>query len=561
MYKVIDIQKEFSIPINNDEYIGLNNNLFSFASDLWDCSKLVKNNLQGINKNKYILDFTKIKEDNLKLILKQFAWFLIAQDKVKIETIASKINLHFISIIYKFFRRYKIKNFRNIDNKILNQYVHSLLNEKNYSPSFLATNVSTFLDICNTSYLYKWDNCTQSNIFLESSPYIYFNVSEYSTKLENQDCSIPDNIFNKIILKANEMNKFIIKENGDILKVKRGLCLDIPIPNLIRYGILIQAFTGLRISEVLTLKEDCLSIRNNKYWLTYTSSKTSKEPINKAILISKIVYDEISDLIEITKKYRTILKDQKDDYLIAIKKNIFLKSSNYSDYPIITPKSESWTRCSLVFFIKKNNITFLNENGEEELYPLKSHSFRHTFAKKLVNNGVPLRVIKRHYAHVSIDMTMRYITLNHETIEKDYIKTFIEAKTIYTNGKEGDLFKQIVNQVGIRNSIDDVINNLTKRFGINPLPMGLCIMDFKKGHCTHTGSEGCYFSNCKDFVTNITFLDNFIKQRDLILNELERIKDNKFAKMTFQVNLQKKEKLNEIINCLTNNLTYRAGKQ
>jgi integrase len=549
MYEVIDIQKEFSIPINNDEYIGLKNNLFSFTADIWNCSKLVKNNLQGIQKDKYIIDFSKIKEDKLKLILKQFTWFLIAQDKVRIETIALKINLHFTSIIYKFFIRYKIKSFRNINNKILNQYVQSLLNEKNYSSSFLATNVSIFLDICNTSYLYKWDNGTQSNIFLESSPYIYFNVAEH--KLKTRDLSIPNKIFNEIIFKANEMNKFMIKE----------LYQEIPVPNLLRYGILIQAFTGLRISEVLTLKEDCLSIRNNKYWLTYTSSKTSKEPIDKTILISKIVYNEIGDLIEITKEYRRILKDLKDSYSIAIKKYIFLKSSNYKDYTIITPKSVSWTGHYLELFIKNNNITCLNEKGEKEFYHLKSHFFRHTFAKKLVNNGVPLRVIKRHYAHVSIDMTMRYITLNHETIEKDYIKTFIEAKTIYTNGKEGDLFKQIVNQVGIRNSIDDVINNLTKRFGINPLPMGLCIMDFKKGHCTHTGSEGCYFSNCKDFVTNITFLDNFIKQRDLILNELERIKDNKFAKMTFQVNLQKKEKLNEIINCLTNNLTYRVGKQ
>jgi integrase len=558
MYEVIDIQKEFSIPINNDEYIGLKNNLFSFTADIWNCSKLVKNNLQGIQKDKYIIDFSKIKEDKLKLILKQFTWFLIAQDKVRIETIALKINLHFTSIIYKFFIRYKIKSFRNINNKILNQYVQSLLNEKNYSSSFLATNVSIFLDICNTSYLYKWDNGTQSNIFLESSPYIYFNVAEH--KLKTRDLSIPNKIFNEIIFKANEMNKFMIKKNRD-KKIKKELYQEIPVPNLLRYGILIQAFTGLRISEVLTLKEDCLSIRNNKYWLTYTSSKTSKEPIDKTILISKIVYNEIGDLIEITKEYRRILKDLKDSYSIAIKKYIFLKSSNYKDYTIITPKSVSWTGHYLELFIKNNNITCLNEKGEKEFYHLKSHFFRHTFAKKLVNNGVPLRVIKRHYAHVSIDMTMRYITLNHETIEKDYIKTFIEAKTIYTNGKEGDLFKQIVNQVGIRNSIDDVINNLTKRFGINPLPMGLCIMDFKKGHCTHTGSEGCYFSNCKDFVTNITFLDNFIKQRDLILNELERIKDNKFAKMTFQVNLQKKEKLNEIINCLTNNLTYRVGKQ
>ncbi|MEV9615339.1 tyrosine-type recombinase/integrase [Aliarcobacter butzleri] len=557
MYEVIDIQKEFSIPINNDEYIGLKNNLFSFASDIWDCSKLVKNNLQGISKDKYILDFTKIKEHNLKLILKQFAWFLIAQDKVKIVTIASKINLHFISIIYKFFRRYKIKSFRNIDNKILHQYIQNLLNEKNYSPSFLAINVSIFLDICNTSFLYKWKEGSQSNMFLESSPYIYFNVAEYSSKLKTRDLSIPNEIFNEIIFKANEMNKFMSKK----VKIKKELYQEIPVPNLLRYGILIQAFTGLRISEVLTLKENCLSIRNNKYWLTYTSSKISKEPIDKTILISKIVYDEIGDLIEITKEYRRILKDQKDEYLIAIKKYIFLKSSNYKDYTISTPKSDSWTKHYLELFIKKNNITCLNEKGEKEFYHLKSHFFRHTFAKKLVNDGVPLRIIKRHYAHVSIDMTMRYITLNHETIEKDYIKTFIEAKTIYTNGKEGDLFKQIVNQVGIRNSIDDVIKNLTKRFGINPLPMGLCIMDFKKGHCTHTGSEGCYFSNCKDFVTNITFLNNFIKQRDLILNELERIKDNKFAKMTFQVNLQKKEKLNEIINCLTNNLTYRAVKQ
>lgn len=559
MYKILEIEKDFFIPANNNEYIGLKNNLFSFNYDIWDCSKLVKNNLQGISKNKYIINFEKIKEDNIKQILKQFAWLLIAQDKVNIESIVIKINIHFISIIYKFFKLNKIKTFSTINNKTLNLYVQSFLKEKNYVPSFLANNVSIFIDICNTSYYHKWEDGTKSKIFLEESPYKYFNVKKYANELKEKDLSIPDNVFDEIIFEANKMNKFLLDNDGYILKTNIGFSKNISIPNLTRYAILIQAFTGLRISEVLTLKEDCLSIVNNAYWLTYRTSKTLKEPIYIKILISEIVYQEISDLIHITKDYRNILKDLNDNYSMAIKDYIFLKSTIIKNNSIITPKSESWTGQYLKPFIKKYNITFLDENGEEKLYPLKSHFFRHTFAKKLVNDNVPTRIIKRHYSHVSIDMTMRYINLKHEKVEKDYIKTFVDADTIYTNGKEGDLFKSIINNIKIEDNINDVINNLTKRFGINPLPMGLCILDYKKGHCTHTGSEGCYFSGCKDFVTNISFLDNFEKQRDLIIKEIDRTKNNKFAKLTFKINLKKKQKLDMIINSITNSLTYREG--
>lgn len=541
------IDNEFNLPVNNNNYLGLKNNIIVFLDDFWDCSKLVKHNLQGLSKNSYTVNFSKIKDEKIKIIIKQYTWYVIATSNSKIQTLMNNINNHFIGNSYKFMKLKKIDSLSSVNNKFLLELICYLQEEHSHSLSYLANIINNFINICNLSYKKKWINSTDVIIGLGCNPFTYLKVKKYIENKKNGDKSIDDLTFNKIMLavKSEDIYKQHYRtEKYDI--IKNGLCKGLRNPNLSKFGIIIQAYTGLRISEILTLEEDCISIENNKYWLIYTSTKTEYEPIKRKILIHKSVYEYIQILIDITKNFRDLLSKMDDLHSNNIKKFIFLKWC-YHTKKISTAKSSSWTGSILKNFIKRSKITYTS-NNKYTFYPLKSHQFRHTFAKKLVENNVPLRVIKKHYSHVSIDMTMHYIHLKEKRVQEDYIKTFVTSNNIYTNGNNGDRFKTLVENISITDNIEDEITNLSKRFGINPLPMGLCILDYKKGHCIHTGSEGCYFSGCQDFVTNNNFLQIFKKQIKIIDKEIERIKSNNFSKMTLEINLKKKEKLEKIIN-------------
>lgn len=540
----------FDMPIFSYEYLSQKNEVFSFIDDEWNLFKLIKNNRTGLSKFNYIINFSKIKEDKIKIIIKQFTWFLLAKGKLSPKTISLYINNHFTGTIYKIFNKYNIKSFEEIDNKFILKIAEEL-NVISNSNLYKATILKTIINICNTSLKYEWENSPKNFLQLETSPYKYYLKED--TLKEQKDDSIPDVIFHKIIKCAEEESYYQINYQSNLpMKSLKGACKDIKMINREKFGILIQAFTGLRISEVLTLKYDCLIKRKNTYWLKYTSSKVFKEPTEKKILIHEKTYHLINQLIEITQPYRDILKNYNDDYSNSIKDMIFLTSS-CKKRPISVAKSTQWTMEHIKRFIKRNHIT----DNNEILYPLRSHQFRHNFAKKLVNDSVPLRIIKRHYSHISIDMTAYYTTVMQEKLEKDYIETYIKSNSFYYSGDIGKNFKDEINNIKIEKSIDEIYSSLSKRFGINPLPMGLCLLDYKKGHCTHTGSEGCYFSRCNDFITNSSFLPIFERQQELLEKEIYRTKDNKFAEMTYKLNLVKKEKITTIIKKLNENGIYK----
>lgn len=546
------------IPINNNDFIGLKNNIFSFSENIWNLSSLIRHNLQGLNKINYILNFSDIEETKLRNYIKKYAWYHLAKGRLKPQTLALHINVQFLGNIYVFMAHNNIKTFKKADNKILLSFI-DFLNNKKLSSAIKANITKLFLDLCNSGIKYKWEDSPNSPLNLGESPYKYFKVDK--NKNVYKDESIPDEIFNKIIQSALAENIYQVDyRTREQIITNKGKCKGIIRVNLERFGILAQAFTGLRISEILTLEKDCVERDGDVYWLSYTSSKTQREPTIKKIIIPELLYNELNTLIEITNDYRDILKTQNDSYSNAIINKIYINMSNSGYRPVGVAKATGWTGGAIKRFIKRNNITYKNQSMIEKLYPLHSHQFRHSFAKRLINDGVPLRIIKMHYSHVSIDMTLHYITIKQETLEKDYIETYVKSENIVTNGEIGDDFKALIEQVKTKKDMEDVLSMVGKRFGINPLPMGMCLLDFKKGHCTHTGTDGCHFSGCGDFVTNDSFLPVFEKQKTILEHEIERTKDNKFASMTYKVNLVKKEKITKIINSLKKDGLYEECK-
>ena len=99
--------------------------------------------------------------------------------------------------------------------------------------------------------------------------------------------------------------------------------------------------------------------------------------------------------------------------------------------------------------------------------------------------------------------------------------SMVDADNIYTQGKEGESFSQILNEAKDIQNLDEHIQKLSKMFGINPLSFGLCLYDFKRGQCSHLGVQSCHMIGCGDFVTNSSFLTNFEHEHKLLNKKID----------------------------------------
>lgn len=140
---------------------------------------------------------------------------------------------------------------------------------------------------------------------------------------------------------------------------------------------LFMAYTGVRISDFMSLTEKNFSMENGKMWLTYTSVKTDTYV---RIPISAIFDGRAEQLIN---KYW-----HKLDFFFGVKRDKF--------------------NCKLKTAVKHAGI---NKN-------VSAHVARHTCASRLVNKDVPVTTIQKVIGHRSLKMTMVYAQTNEDTIAR-----------------------------------------------------------------------------------------------------------------------------------------------
>ncbi|MGP4073236.1 tyrosine-type recombinase/integrase [Piscibacillus sp. B03] len=78
------------------------------------------------------------------------------------------------------------------------------------------------------------------------------------------------------------------------------------------------------------------------------------------------------------------------------------------------PFGQSFVRLKLKEFVRRNQI--LDESGQ--LFNLKPHQFRHTYAVKMLNGGAGLVTVQDLLGHAYPDMTLRYAKLLDHTKRK-----------------------------------------------------------------------------------------------------------------------------------------------
>lgn len=201
--------------------------------------------------------------------------------------------------------------------------------------------------------------------------------------------------------------------------------------------IVIDLFSGLRDSEMMSLGENCIALGKSRdgsldvLWLHGTIYKTGVR--TKKWLVPPVVSEAISVLSRLTAPFREALRQEEREIEAQIeaaistekkrlvkrinvvgkhKNKLFLGKKDSS----ISVLSGSRMRDHLNRFCADSNI--LGEDGQP--YPLSSHQFRRTYARFMARAELgDLLTLRDHFGHWSIDMTTFYADGGADEYEAD----------------------------------------------------------------------------------------------------------------------------------------------
>lgn len=227
-------------------------------------------------------------------------------------------------------------------------------------------------------------------------------------------CSLILNIKNKKV--PNKMISYFSEDEIKIMINYLNNCKDLK--KLTMICILYE--TGARVSEFINIKLGDLNLSDNASITLYgKGNKTRIVPISQ-------------ELVKLINKYlKEIYIDYRDDYLF------------YSNY------KKKYSRYSINKIIKKI-VLKLNS-----IYPDKfsgnyhPHSFRHTKATHLYNNGTPLLYIKEFLGHSTITSTEIYATPDSKKQREEILRNSesINTKNKYSNTKKDTLDNWLKNNM------------------------------------------------------------------------------------------------------------------
>lgn len=170
--------------------------------------------------------------------------------------------------------------------------------------------------------------------------------------------------------------------------------------------ILLLAFTGLRISSIVTLPRDALEIGSDGHpYLRYLNVKLRREAV---IPIGPALHEQL-------RRQERLLTDT-----LGVDGTPFLlpsppagrRGSSRGEHHV----SIRGVRHTLKRYVLTAEIRDSTGRLASWVHP---HRFRHHLGTSLVNEGIPLPVIQRVLDHGSIRMTARYAHLDDETVKRE----------------------------------------------------------------------------------------------------------------------------------------------
>lgn len=456
-----------------------------FSDEIWDLRPFIT--AKTIKESHKYLRFEYIPNEDMKQVIKQYAYYKLG--KVKPYTVRHSIN-GVLPVFTEYCLVNGITSFKDVTQDDFLNFSLWMKDEKKVANGTGYLSAKVVEEIIKIGQIKGW-NVPQTNIFKGVSANQLWNTKKAKQSMKaNKTKPIPEDVFDKILYHA-------VHDEKDILT---------------KTGIIIQSQTGLRINEVLSIQKGCVKqfIDNGATYdyMEVTLGKTEKgEPIIHKVFINDLVKNVIEELTEATESLR---QESGLNELFVIR--------NHGIRVLVQTK---WTENRLPNFIKRHDI----RDNQGNLYPLKSHQFRATFVRELIKRKVPIAMIMKQYAHVSIEMTSHYLTLQEEEVKEIYSDMILSPESKIAGlrakeikGKLDDLFHGKT-----QDDIDQTIESLSRSMSFNPLPTGVCLYDFRRGNCSD--GDGCFFYNCPNYITEVKFYPILRDELTLLEKEMDRLKE------------------------------------
>lgn len=470
-----------------------------WEKDIWDVRNLEQ---YGITYNQsssnYYINFRKI--NNLKIrneVKKYIKQRLIANNKFSWSTAACYLSFipPFINFICELEPTWN--DLKGLERKHMQKYIEWLniyakenLTQKNASPKrYVSTSLNYVQKFLSDIQIREYDIAPIKNvrvlIFPEDKPKV-------PKKSIDQIDYVPDFVLEQLFDNINNLHKEVIPIVYTMFK------------------------TGLRISDVLGLKQDCLVKLNNKIWVETDIEKTYVE--GHRIPIDDELANMLAVLIDNAKKYSN--EDSNPENYIFVKYKGSRKGKPYG---------KGWIQDKLNLLAIDYNIT--DELGNT--YHFKNHSFRHTYAIKMLNGGADILTVQELLVHASPEMTMRYAKLLDDTKRKVFDK--VVKQGIFSFDESDKLKEENGGEIP-----SDIIDMLYTNHKLNALdtPYGTC-MQRKNGKCSYAKQPPCLTCNngnpCKDLCVG-AFEGDTIKYEILINSTKSMIENAKIYNRTEMVN-------------------------
>lgn len=180
-----------------------------------------------------------------------------------------------------------------------------------------------------------------------------------------------------------------------------------------RCGILVQSQTGLRISEVLSLRADCLRRGSDGRWrLVYQLKKTQRgDPVLRETPANVIVCEAVGRLRQATEMLRTE-SGRPELFLIR-------------NHGIRPPSQTNWNSGRLHSFMKRWDI----RDAGGHIYELHSHQFRATYVTGQLLAGAPVEQLRHNLGHVTAEMTVHYVHIDGQQMQS-YLEPYLGCREV-----------------------------------------------------------------------------------------------------------------------------------
>lgn len=461
-----------------------------WEKDKWDVRNL---NKYGITYNKssahYFIDFGKINNSKIREELKKYIKpRLIANNKFSFSTASSYLKQLFPFINYiceleptwndfKYLERYHIEMYI----EWLNIYTKKNLNRKNSNPKgYISSSLNRIQNFLSDIQIREYDIAPIKNVNTLIFP---GDKPKAHKKAMSQIDYVPDFVLEQLFDNINNLHKEVV-----------------PV-------VYIMVKTGLRISDVLGLKQDCLVKLNNKFWIETDIEKTYVK--GHRIPIDDELANTLAVLINNAGKYSN--EDNNPENYIFVR----YKGSRKGN-----PYIKGWIQDKLNLLALDYNI--VDEFGNR--YHFTNHSFRHTYAVKMLNGGADILTVQELLAHASPEMTMRYAKLLDNTKRKVFDKAVKQG--IFSFDESDNLKEENDGKIP-----SDIIDMLYTNHKLNAIdtPYGTC-MQRKNGKCSYAKQPPCLTCNngspCKDLCVG-AFEGDTIKYEILIKSTKTMIENAK----------------------------------